>query len=166
MQRHPDQFYGFVGTGQMVASSDRDIRLQFRRAAGPAARRQGQGSAAQGPGSAPLLHNRRHLEAGQLPAGRVRIHERGSPIDNSDGFNTFQDILSPEYGLYDKASWARGIFDSGNVMFPQLWKADVDFRRDVPPLMSPCIPDRPPRRERPTALAEGYTACSMLPTKS
>jgi pimeloyl-ACP methyl ester carboxylesterase len=58
-------------------------------------------------------------------------------IANDDGFNTFQDLLSPEYGLYDKINWVRGILDSGDVMFPQLWNPNVDFRQDAPRLEVP-----------------------------
>jgi pimeloyl-ACP methyl ester carboxylesterase len=59
------------------------------------------------------------------------------PNISDDGFNTFRDLLSPEYGLYDKLNWARGALDAGNAIFPQLWAADVDFRRDAPALGAP-----------------------------
>jgi pimeloyl-ACP methyl ester carboxylesterase len=43
-----------------------------------------------------------------------------------DGFNTFQDLAGPEYGLYDKVNWFRGALETMDAVYPQLWK--VDFR--------------------------------------
>jgi pimeloyl-ACP methyl ester carboxylesterase len=89
-----------------------------------------------------------------------------NPAINNDGWDTFKDLLSPEYGLYDKVNWARGVLDSGNVMFPQLWQADVDFRRDAPRLDVPVYfllgrhdVNAPP------ALAEEYYALLQAPHK-
>ena len=64
------------------------------------------------------------------------------------------------------ASAMSGILDSGNVMFPQLWKAKVDFRRDAPALQAPVYfllgrhdVNAPP------ALAEQYYQALQAPHK-
>jgi pimeloyl-ACP methyl ester carboxylesterase len=49
--------------------------------------------------------------------------------------DTIRDILSPEYGLYDKVNWVRGLLDTLNVVYPQLW--DVDFRTQATRLQVP-----------------------------
>jgi pimeloyl-ACP methyl ester carboxylesterase len=84
-----------------------------------------------------------------------------------DGFDTVQDLLGPEYGLYDKVNWARGVLDSGNVIFPQLWKSDVNFREQAPKLDVPVYfllgrhdVNAPP------ALAEEYYRMLDAPSKA
>ena len=49
--------------------------------------------------------------------------------------NTIQDLLSPEYGLYDKVNWVRGPLDTLNHVYPQLWP--VDFRTQAATLNVP-----------------------------
>jgi pimeloyl-ACP methyl ester carboxylesterase len=51
------------------------------------------------------------------------------PAINDDGFNTFQDLAGSEYGLYDKVNWFRGVLDTMDIVYPQLW--DVDFREQA-----------------------------------
>jgi pimeloyl-ACP methyl ester carboxylesterase len=45
------------------------------------------------------------------------------------GGDTIRDILSPEYGLYDKLNWVRGPLDTLNHVYPYLWT--VDFRQQA-----------------------------------
>jgi pimeloyl-ACP methyl ester carboxylesterase len=49
--------------------------------------------------------------------------------------NSFEDLLSPEYGLYDKVSWLRGPLDTLTHVYPQLW--EVDFRTQAAKLQVP-----------------------------
>jgi len=58
-----------------------------------------------------------------------------NPAIADDGFNTFQDLASSEYGLYDKLNWFRGALDTLNIVYPQLWK--VDFRTQATELEVP-----------------------------
>lgn len=52
-----------------------------------------------------------------------------NPAIADDGFDTFQDLASSEYGLYDKLNWFRGMLESLDIVYPQLW--DVDFREQA-----------------------------------
>jgi pimeloyl-ACP methyl ester carboxylesterase len=137
VQREPSLFRAFVGTGQMVDFIETDVAdyewaLRYAEQRGDTKKLAE--LKAQGPppytGDGVLMK-----QAAYLLDGFAYMNE--NPAINSDGWNTFQDLLSPEYGLYDKLSWARGVLDSGNVMFPQLWAQDVDFRRDAPRLDVP-----------------------------
>jgi pimeloyl-ACP methyl ester carboxylesterase len=58
-----------------------------------------------------------------------------NPAIADDGFNTFDALASPEYGLYDKVNWFRGVLDTLGIVYPQLW--DVDFREQVTQLETP-----------------------------
>ncbi len=52
-----------------------------------------------------------------------------NPAIADNGANTFRDLAAPEYGLYDKVNWFRGVLDTLGVVYPQLW--DVDFRTEA-----------------------------------
>jgi pimeloyl-ACP methyl ester carboxylesterase len=58
-----------------------------------------------------------------------------NPAIADNGANTFRDLAAPEYGLYDKVSWFRGVLETLGVIYPQLW--DVDFRTQTTKLDVP-----------------------------
>ncbi len=136
-QREPGMFHALVGTGQMVDFIETEIH-DYGFALNLAEQRGDTTKVTelkrQGPppytGSGVIMK-----QSAYLLDGFAYMNE--NPAINSDGWDTFQDLLSPDYGLYDKVNWARGVLDSGNVMFPQLWAADVDFRHDAPHLDVP-----------------------------
>ncbi len=57
-----------------------------------------------------------------------------NPNINSS-YDTFGDIFSPEYGLYDKVNYFRGLLKVMEVVWPQLW--EVDFRQQITELEVP-----------------------------
>nr|HMN30028.1 hypothetical protein [Caldilineaceae bacterium] len=61
------------------------------------------------------------------------MNQNPAIVDN--GFNTWDDLASPEYGLYDKVNWVRGLLETIDIVYPQLW--EVDFRRDAASLKVP-----------------------------
>jgi pimeloyl-ACP methyl ester carboxylesterase len=82
----------------------------------------------------------------------------------SDGFNTFEDLAGSEYGFIDKINWFRGVIDTMDVVFPQLW--DVDLRESARELGVPVYfllgrhdVNAPP------SLAEDYFASLDAPAK-
>lgn len=138
VQRYPEQFYAFAGTGQMVDFVETEV-LDYEFALNLA---RGQGNTSrvadlerQGP--PPYRGDGvTWKQAAYLLDGFAYMNSDPN-IAQEDGFDTFKDILSPEYGIYDKVNWARGVLDAGNVMFPQLWEADVDLRSAAPRLEVP-----------------------------
>lgn len=48
-----------------------------------------------------------------------------NPSISNPGYNTIRDISSPEYGLYDKVNYMRGIVNTFNFVYPQLYKMDL-----------------------------------------
>jgi pimeloyl-ACP methyl ester carboxylesterase len=58
-----------------------------------------------------------------------------NPAVADNGANTFRDLAAPEYGLYDKVSWLRGVIETLGVVYPQLW--EVDFRQQATELDVP-----------------------------
>lgn len=135
VQRNPELFHAFIGTGQMVAFLENDLmcydfalkliqkqgnleKLQQLEEQGPPPY-YGKGTAMKE--STFLMETFNYMNA--------------DPAINDDGFNTFQDLAGPEYGLYDKVNWLRGVLDTMDVVYPQLW--DVDFREQATQLDVP-----------------------------
>jgi pimeloyl-ACP methyl ester carboxylesterase len=63
----------------------------------------------------------------------VYMNANSAIADN--GADTFRDLAAPEYGLYDKVSWFRGVIETLGVVYPQLW--EVDFRKQATKLDVP-----------------------------
>lgn len=135
IQRNPELFHAFIGTGQMVAFLENDLmcyefvlnlmeergdtkKLEQLKKQGPPPY-YGKGVAMKE--AAFLMETFNYMNA--------------DPNIADDGFNTFQDLAGSEYGLYDKVSWFLGALVTMDVVYPQLW--DVDFRVQATQLKVP-----------------------------
>ncbi|NLK37498.1 MAG: alpha/beta hydrolase [Epulopiscium sp.] len=58
-----------------------------------------------------------------------------NPEVHNPGYNTFRDIASSEYGLLDKINFFRGVINTFNDVYPQLY--DIDMRMDYTKLDVP-----------------------------
>ena len=134
VQRYPELFHAFIGTGQMVAfletdQMDYDFALQRAQVRGDIAKVET--LVRQGP--PPYYADVAWKSATYLLDTYAYMNANPAIADN--GANTFRDLAAPEYGLYDKVSWVRGVIDTLGVVYPQLW--DVDFRTQAPKLDVP-----------------------------
>jgi pimeloyl-ACP methyl ester carboxylesterase len=135
VQRYPELFHALVGTGQMVAFLENDM-MCYDFATEWAQERGDSGKvtslARQGPppyyGSGVALKQATYLLD-------TFNYMNQNPAIADNGFNTFRDLAAPEYGLYDKVSWFRGVLETLDVVYPQLW--DVDFRTQATKLDVP-----------------------------
>jgi pimeloyl-ACP methyl ester carboxylesterase len=135
VQRYPELFHSFIGTGQMVAFLDNDLMcydfaIQLAQQRGDTEKvdtltRQGP-PPYYGKGTA-------WKQATYLLDTFSYMNQNPAIADN--GANTFRDLAAPEYGLYDKVSWFRGVLETLDVVYPQLW--EVDFRKQVTKLEVP-----------------------------
>jgi pimeloyl-ACP methyl ester carboxylesterase len=135
VQRNPDYFYVFIGTGQMVAFLETDqmcYDFAFELAEKRRDTKKLEQLEKQGPppyyGKGVALKESAYLM-------ETFNYMNADPNIADDGFNTFQDLAGPEYGLYDKVNWFRGVLETMDVVYPQLW--DVDFREQVTQLEVP-----------------------------
>jgi pimeloyl-ACP methyl ester carboxylesterase len=162
VQRHPELFHAFAGTGQMVAFLETD-RLDYEFALRRARERGDAAKVAalerQGP---PPYYGEgvAWKQAAYLLDGFAYMN--ADPAIAAGQFDTVQDLLSPEYGLYDKVNWARGVLDTLDVVYPQLW--GVDLRRQAPRLEVPVAFGRHDVNA-PPALAEEYYCLLAAPRK-
>lgn len=135
IQKEPDLFYAFGGTGQMVAFLENDLKCyQF---AIDQARERGdtkkiQALEKQGP--PPYYGKGTALKESAFLLETFR-YMNADPNISDDGFNTLQDLAGHEYGLLDKVNWFRGLLYTLDVVYPQLW--EVDFRIQAPALEIP-----------------------------
>ena len=135
VQRYPELFHAFIGTGQMIAflENDRmcyDFALNWARERGET--KKVEALIRQGP---PPYYG--HDVAWQEAAFLMDTfnYMNANPAIADNGANTFRDLAAPEYGLYDKVSWFRGVLETLGVVYPQLW--DVDFRTQARKLEVP-----------------------------
>jgi pimeloyl-ACP methyl ester carboxylesterase len=129
VQREPESFHVFIGTGQMVAFLENDLMcydfaLNLAQERGDAAKVQQLKQ--QGP--PPYYGDGVAMKEAAFLMETFN-YMNADPAIADDGFNTFQDLASSEYGLYDKVNWFRGALDTLGIVYPQLW--EVDFREQV-----------------------------------
>jgi len=133
-QRHPELIHAFIGTGQMVAfletdRMDYDFAMQWAQERGDTAKV----AALVRQGPPPYYDDVAWKSAAYLLDTYAYMNANPAIADN--GANTFRDLAAPEYGLYDKVSWVRGVIETLGVVYPHLW--EVDFRQQAPKLDVP-----------------------------
>jgi len=133
VQRYPDLFYAFVGTGQMVDFTQCDlICYQFALDWAQERGDMGQVAKLKNQGPPPYYSDVAWKEANYLLDTYAYMNQNSAIYHQG---NTFNDLLSPEYGWYDKVSWLRGPLDTLNYVYPQLW--GVDLRKQATHLEVP-----------------------------
>lgn len=135
VQRYPELFHAFIGTGQMVAFLENDLicydfALRLARVRGDT--KQVEKLQQQGP--PPYYGNDVFWKSATYLTETFKYMNQNPAIANA-GFNTLQDIAGSEYGLYDKVNVVRGMLDTFGVVYQQLW--DVDFRKQATRLEVP-----------------------------
>ncbi len=135
VQRYPDLFHAFAGTGQMVAFTEND-QLCYDFALNLAKERGDEEKVAklvkQGP--PPYYGKGIAMTQGTYLLDTFSYMNQ-DPAINKRRHSTWDDLAAPEYGIYDKVSWLRGIVDTLGVVYPQLW--DIDFRKQATKLDVP-----------------------------
>lgn len=135
VQRYPELFHAFIGTGQMVAFLENDLicyDFALRLAQERGDTKQVEKLKQQGP--PPYYGNDVALKSATYLTETFNYMNQNPAIANP-GFNTLQDLAGSEYGLYDKVNFIRGVLDTFGVVYQQLW--NVDFRKQATRLEVP-----------------------------
>ena len=159
VQRRPDLYHAFVGTGQMVSQRATDIMFWEDTLAW--AESTGQADLA-----ATLRENGPPPYADILRYEVALSHEHDwNPYPEWDGDRELPATLFvPENDLMDQVNGLRSFLDTFSVLYPQL--QDIDFRRDVPSLDVPVYLVAGAHEARGRAvLAEEWFAMLDAPTK-
>ena len=136
VQREPEYFHAFIGTGQMVAFLETDLMcydfaMKLAQERGDIEKI----SQLKKQGPPPYYGQGMALKEATYLMDTFN-YMNADPNIYDDGFNTFQDLAGSEYGLYDKVNWFRGpLGETLDVVYPQLW--NVDFRTQVTQLEVP-----------------------------
>jgi pimeloyl-ACP methyl ester carboxylesterase len=135
IQRNPELFHAFIGTGQMVAFLETDLMcydfaMQWAKERGDT--KKVAQLEEQGP---PPYYGKGVAMKEAAFLMETFNYMNADPNIADDGFNTLQDLAGSEYGLYDKVSWFRGALETLDIVYPQLW--DVDFRTQATQLEVP-----------------------------
>ncbi len=132
---HPELYHAVIGTGQMVAFLETEI-LDYNKAL----------ELAQKEGNKNIIDK---LEANGLPPyyGKdvtwksavylqyLNGHMNKNPQVHNSGYNTLRDLGAREYGILDKVNFLRGIMNTFNHVYPQLY--ETDLRKDYPKIDVP-----------------------------
>lgn len=139
VQRRPDLYYAWLGSGQMVNVLETDKRIYhdlvaYATRTGDATflaklREVGEPPYRDFPWTnANLLTWYDYLYADYTPSEGYRARGESSGLDPFG-------VLGSEYDVIEKANVLRGLIDTFAVLYPQLY--GIDFRRDVPALEVP-----------------------------
>lgn len=135
IDKAPELYHAFIGTGQMVAFveteiMDYELALELARENGDI--KKIEKLEANGPppyyGSDVTWKSAEYLNY-------LSSYMAQNPKIQNGGYNTFRDLFSTEYGIIDKVNYLRGIVDTFNYVYPQLY--DIDLRTDYTSLDVP-----------------------------
>lgn len=163
IERNPEMFHAFAGTAQMVAfleTDTYDYNLALQIAAENSDTRTLNNLEEQGPppyyGDGVAMKVTRYIMyLSQYMNQNPAIHH---------GYDTFGDIAAPEYGLYDKVNFVRGLLRTMENLWSKLWT--IDLRRDVPRVEVPVyFLEGRHDVNAPPALVEDYLSTLEAPHK-
>ncbi|WP_089610995.1 alpha/beta fold hydrolase [Dehalobacterium formicoaceticum] len=135
VDKYPESYHALIGTGQMIDFTETE-RLDYAKAM----------EVAENSGDTPLVE--RLVANGEPPyygkdvtwksavyLNYLSQYMSSNPKIHNPGYNTFRDIGSPEYGLLDKINFFRGIVNTYNHVYQQLYT--IDLRTDYTKLAVP-----------------------------
>ena len=128
IDKAPELYHAFIGTGQMVSFLDTEI-IDYELAM----------KIAHEKGDTEIV---KKLESNGYPPyygknvtwksaaylNYLSSYMASNPAIHNSGYNTFRDLFSSEYGILDKINFFRGIINTFNTIYPQLY--NIDLRTD------------------------------------
>jgi len=126
VDKQPEYYYAFIGTGQMVAFEETEIicyelALQLAEERGNSKKI----TALLDNGVPPYYGNDVALKSAEYLNYLSNEMAHNANIHNA-GYDTFTDLSSPEYGVLDQINFIRGVMVTYSSVYPQLY--DVDLR--------------------------------------
>jgi len=129
VKEYPQLYYGFIGTGQMVSFLDTE-KADYELAK-KLADENGESdllAKLDKQGTPPYYGDDVTWKSATYLMYLSKEMSRNPQILNS-GYNTLAEVGAPEYGMYDKINYFRGIVTTFNHVYPQLY--NIDFRNDA-----------------------------------
>lgn len=129
-QAHPEKYYAYVGTAQMVAVTEND-RIEYQQVLDYAARTGDSSLAGQLRAWGPPPYHGQDVTRYTAIMGDVASKLEKPHLDIEHASNFF----APQYGMLDKLNTLRGFADAGGLLYPQM--QSIDFRRTATSLAVP-----------------------------
>ncbi len=134
-QERPELYHAVIGIGQMVAFEETEridyaLAMELAQKAGDDALVK----TLQANGEPPYYGSDTAMKSGAYLNYLSGVMANNPEIHNA-GYNTFRDIASAEYGVWDEINYVRGIINTFSRVYPQLYPADL--RQDYATLNVP-----------------------------
>lgn len=135
IDRHPEDYHAFIGTGQMVDFAETE-RIDYQKAMEIAKQRNDTGllQKLQANGQPPYYGKDVTWKSAAY-LNYLSAYMASNPQIHNPGYNTLRDVFSPEYGLVDKINFFRGIINTFNHVYQQLY--EIDLRKSYTSLKVP-----------------------------
>lgn len=163
-QKHPEVVHAFMGTGQMVAFLDTEVydyNLAMKISEEKGDIQTVEKLKQQGP---PPYFGKDVTWKSATYLMYLSNYMAKNPAVSNSGYNTFGELSGPEYGLYDKVNYLRGVVYTFNHVYPQLYETDLRKQAakiDVPVYFLEGRHDV----NAPTSLVEEYYQALQAPHK-
>lgn len=125
IDKQPDYYYAFIGTGQMVAFDDTEVicyeaALQLSKQKGDSKKLK----VLIDNGAPPYYGKNVALKSAEY-LNYLSNEMAHNPNIHNAGYDTFADLSSPEYGVLDQINFIRGIIVTYSNVYPQLYGIDL-----------------------------------------
>jgi pimeloyl-ACP methyl ester carboxylesterase len=135
LDQHPESYHAFIGTGQMVAFLETE-KIDYAKAMELALQNDDQKIVERlQKNGEPPYYGKNVTWKSAVYLNYLNTHMAKNPQVYNAGYNTIRDLMSSEYSLRDKINFFRGIINTFNHVYPQLY--DIDLRSDYAKLDVP-----------------------------
>lgn len=134
-KEYPELYHAYIGTGQMInfletEKVDYDLAMELANKNGDISLV----SKLENQGPPPYYGKDVTWKSATYLMYLSKQMDRNPQITNSR-YNTLGEVGAPEYGFFDKINYFRGVVNTFNHVYPQLY--DTDFRIDAPQIDIP-----------------------------
>jgi pimeloyl-ACP methyl ester carboxylesterase len=135
IDRHPEVYHAFIGTGQMVDFAETE-RIDYLKALQLAEKKNDSKTAEKLKANGlPPYYGKDVTFKSAVYLNYLSSYMTSNPEIHNSGYSTFRDVFSSEYGLIDKINYFRGIINTFNCVYQQLY--DIDLASDYTDLSVP-----------------------------
>ncbi|UZT81790.1 alpha/beta fold hydrolase [Caproicibacterium sp. BJN0003] len=123
----PEKYHAFIGTGQMVDFKETEI-TDYKKAMELAKANNDQKIINQLTSNGmPPYYGQDITWKSAAYLNYLSNYMTNNPEITNGGYHTLRDMFSPEYSIIDSVNYLRGIIDTFNSVYPQLY--DIDLRK-------------------------------------
>jgi len=135
VDKYPESYHTLIGTGQMVDFAETE-RMDYEKAM-EIAKSKGDTAFVEKlmANGMPPYYGKDVTWKSALYLNYLSAYMAGNPEIHNPGYNTLRDICSSEYGLLDRINFFRGIVNTYNHVYQQLYT--IDMRKDYTKLDVP-----------------------------